>query len=40
MPDEQFKTVLENSASSVMRINLHFALIPESLSKMSVFGGI
>ena len=31
MPDEQLKTVLENSASFVMRITVHhlyFALIP------------
>ena len=31
MPDEQWKTVLENSASAVMRITVHylyFALIP------------
>ena len=31
MPDEQLKTVLENSASAIMRITvhyLHFALIP------------
>ena len=31
MPDEQLKTVFENSASAVMRITvhyLHFALIP------------
>ena len=31
MPDEQLKTVLQNSASCVMRITvdyLHFALIP------------
>ena len=31
MPDEQLKTGLENSASAVMRITvhyLHFALIP------------
>ena len=31
VPDEQLKTVLENSASAVMRITvhyLHFALIP------------
>ena len=31
MPDEQLKTVLENSASAVMRITVHYllsALIP------------
>ena len=43
MPDEQLKTVLENSASSVLRITvhyLHFALISmetEIILKYTIF---